>query len=167
MSKIRPFRYWYYLRTGYQLYFAFVFAAVNTMVVTYYLAIERAPFLKELFPSFFHYAIILIIVGIPILVLAGFVHFKKVTAFKSEMEISTESNPYLYKLPPGFTKTVAFPYNLLMSEILLKIAANEKITEKEISEMRKIQKQMEHLINGGYIGMENSKLPFKDEEKIT
>lgn len=165
MGKIRPFRYWYYLRTGYTLYFAFIFAGINTLVITYYLAIERAPFLKEVFPSFPVYALVLIIIGIPILILAGFIHFKKVKAFKSEMEISTDSNPYLYKLTPGIVRKVSMPVNLLMTKFLIKIANQEKLTEKDISEMVKLQSEMERLINGEYIGLEDSKLPFKNEDE--
>ena len=44
------FRAWFYLRTGYAQYFAFIFAAINTLTVTYFLAIENYPFLYT--PSF-------------------------------------------------------------------------------------------------------------------
>ena len=166
MGNFRPFRYWYYFRQGYQLYFAFVFAALNTLVVTYFLAIERAPFLKEVFPTFPIYAVVLIVVGVPLLILAGFLHFKKMPAFKSEQEVAVESNPYVYKLQPGYMKHVIMPYNLLMSKIIIKLSQNEKLTEGEIKEMGELQKKMEHLIEGGYVGdKEKSRLPFDFEKK--
>ena len=37
---------------GWGTYFAFIFAAINTLTVTYYLAIENYPVLKAIFPSF-------------------------------------------------------------------------------------------------------------------
>ena len=37
------FRSWYYFRMGWSMYFAFIMAATNTLVVTYYLAIESIP----------------------------------------------------------------------------------------------------------------------------
>ena len=46
------YRSWYYFRTGWATYFAFILAAINTLTVTYYLAIENLPMLKEIFPSF-------------------------------------------------------------------------------------------------------------------
>ena len=46
------FRFWYYFRSGYGTYFAFILAAVNTLTVTYYLAIEKFPTLQAVFPSF-------------------------------------------------------------------------------------------------------------------
>ena len=57
------YRAWYYFRNGWSIYFAFVFGAVNTLVVTYYLAIERVPILKEIFPSFVYYVAIAVALG--------------------------------------------------------------------------------------------------------
>ena len=48
----KGFRGWFYFRQGWSMYFAFLFAAVNTLTVTYYLAIERYPLLHDLFPTF-------------------------------------------------------------------------------------------------------------------
>lgn len=152
MVKFRTFRYWYYLRQGYSTYFNFFFAGVNTLTVTYYLAIENIPSLKAIFPSFIEYIILIVGVGVPMLILTGFAHFKKSKAFKSEQEVAFESNPFIYKLPPGYQKKVMMPFNLLFSQILLKIASNEKITEEERKKMIELQGKMDHLIKGGYIG---------------
>jgi len=161
MGKIRPFRLMYYFRRGYQLYFSFIFAGINTMVITYFLAIERAPFLKQLFPSFLEYAVVMISIGIPVLVLAGFIHFKKIPAFKSEQEVTVESNPYIYKLPPGFQKAVVMPQAMLINKILLRIAKSEKIiSDDEIEQMLDLQKKIDILIQGGYVGTPPGKLPF-------
>ena len=51
-KKNLPFRAWYYFRQGWALYFAFVLSAINTLTVTYYLAIEKAPLLQNIIPSF-------------------------------------------------------------------------------------------------------------------
>jgi len=166
MGKIHPFRLWYYLRQGYQLYFAFMFTGINTMVVTYYLAIERAPFLKEIFPTFPVYAVVLILVGFPLLIIAGYIHFKRLPAYKSQQEINVISNPFQYKLGPGHPKLVTMPYNLLMSKLMIKLLSNQKITDNEIKEMQELQKKMAHLIKGGYVGDKSKgKLPF-DLDKI-
>ena len=45
------YRGWFYFRTGWSIYFAFIISAINTLVLTYYLAIENISFLKEIFPS--------------------------------------------------------------------------------------------------------------------
>ena len=44
------FRGWFYFRMGWATYFAFIFAAINTLTVTYFLAIENYPFLTIIFP---------------------------------------------------------------------------------------------------------------------
>ena len=54
---------------GWSTYFAFVLGAVNTLTVTYYLAIEKVPALVAIFPTFIHYVVILVSIGIPILIL--------------------------------------------------------------------------------------------------
>ena len=88
------FRSWYYFRTGYATYFAFILAAINTLTVTYFLAIENYPGLKSIFPSFEQYVIIIVFVGVPLLITIGYLHFKRTKAFKSEVDVLIESNPY-------------------------------------------------------------------------
>jgi len=146
------FRQWFYLRMGYSMYWAFLILGINTVTVTYFLAIERAPFLEAIFPTFFHYALAAVVVGIPVLILSGYVHYKIIPGFKSEMEVNFESNPYVYKLPPGWQLNVVMPYLLLQSEILVKLSRNEKLTEDELSKMKKLQNDMTTLVKGGYVG---------------
>ena len=45
------FRAWYYFRMGWSTYFAFILAAINTLTVTYFLAIDNYPSLKSVFLS--------------------------------------------------------------------------------------------------------------------
>jgi len=145
------FRIWYYFKTGWSMYFAFIFAAINTLVVTYYLAIEKAPILKEFFPSFLHYLFIAILVGIPILITIGYVHYKKIPAYSTEVDIATESHPYFYKLPPGFQPVVLYPMYLTMLQMLVKLSKNEKITEEDQKQIKEIEANLSKLIGGGWI----------------
>jgi len=146
------FRQWFYLRMGYSMYWAFLILGINTVTVTYFLAIERAPFLEAIFPTFFHYALAAVAVGIPVLILSGFIHYKIIPGFKSEVEIHMESNPFVYKLPPGWQLRVVMPYFRLQSEILIKLSRSEKLTEEELNKMKKLQNDMDTLLKGGYIG---------------
>ena len=54
MARNPGFRAWFYFRNGWSLYFGFIFAAINTLTVTFYLAIDKYPDLSWLFPTFFH-----------------------------------------------------------------------------------------------------------------
>jgi len=129
--KTQPFRWWFFVRTGYQVYFAFIFMGINTLTVTYYLAIEKAPFLQQVFPTFAIYSVVLIIIAMPLLVLTGYIHYRKVPGYRAQVELNFENNPYYYKLPRGYWRKVVMPYYLLSSKIMMKIAQNEKLTENE------------------------------------
>ena len=74
MEKNLGFRGWFYFRTGWATYFAFVVAAINALTVTFFLAIEKYPSLNVIFPTFFHYIVIVVGVGVPVLVIVGYVH---------------------------------------------------------------------------------------------
>jgi len=152
MKKNLTFRAWYYFRQGWSTYFAFILAALNTMVVTYYLAIEKVPSLKFIFPSFTAYIAVWIVIGVPLLVAIGYVHYKRSAAYSSEADIGVESNPYAYKLPPGYNKEVLFPMYLLLTNMLVKFSKNEKLTEEELASLDAIQKNLKVLIDGGYVG---------------
>ncbi len=166
MGKIKLFRIWFYFRTGYQLYFAFVFAAINTMVITYFLAIERAPFLKEIFPTFGYYAMMLISIGLPILIITGFLHFKKIPAYKSEQEVAVESNPYQYKVPPGWWIQVIMPYLFHSSTYLTKLAKKENFSDEDFKEMSDLRDKIKILLDGGYVGAKGRTLSFGQDKKI-
>lgn len=146
------FRGWYYFRQGWGTYFAFIFAAVNTLVVTYYLAIKNIPSLESIFPTFFVYAGIIIIMGIPLLVIIGYIHFKKSAAFSSEQDVNAESNPFLFKLPPGYNVEVIFPVYLALTNYMIKWSKNEKLTNEEINEITELQKKINTLLKGGFVG---------------
>ena len=151
-KKNLPFRAWFYFRQGWATYFAFIFAAINTMVVTYYLAIEQLPFLKDIFPTFGIYLVTLSIIGIPLLILIGYVHWKRSSAISEEYEVGYEANPYLYKTPPGWHKEVVFPLYLSIADMLMKISKNEEPSDEEIKQINEIQNKITELLKGGYIG---------------
>ena len=143
---------WFYFRMGWSTYFAFILAAVNTAVLTYYLALERIDFMKQLFPTFTHYLVTFAIIGIPLLMFVGYIHYKKSPIYKAEADVGAEANPYNYKLPPGYNPEVVFPLYLLLTQILLRVSNNEKLSEEEKNDLHKIQKKLHVLIDGGYLG---------------
>lgn len=152
MKKKHGFRAWFYLRTGWSQYFAFVFAAINTLTVTYFLLIDKYPFLKSLFPTFAHYIIIISSIALPILIVIGYIHFKRIPAFSSEVDIVQTSSPYTYKLTPGWMINAQYPLYLLLTKMMLKMCNNEKFSEEEIKELTELQKKIETLLSGGSVG---------------
>lgn len=152
MLKKMPFRAWFYFRQGWSTYFAFVLAAVNTLTVTYYLAIDQAPILKELFPSFIFYMVFTVSVGIPLLIFIGYIHYKKSPSYTSEADVTVESYPYYYKLTPGFDREVVFPLYLMMTKLMKKMSNEEKFSDEELKEIDALQKKIDLLIDGGMVG---------------
>ena len=127
-------------------------AAINVLTVTYFLAIDNYPVLQSIFPTFGHYIIIVVSIGIPMLVLIGYFHYKRSQAFSAEADINIEANPYWYKIPPGWNKEVVFPLYLNMINLMLKMSKNEKLTPDEMKNISDLQKSLSSLINGGYVG---------------
>ena len=140
IKKSKSFTGWFYFRTGWSVYFAFIFSAINTLVVTYYLAIENIPFLQEIFPTFAHYVITAILVGIPVLIAAGYIHFKKSAGFKSEVDVAIETNPHSRRTLLNTEAIVAsyFYSNVLM----MKMLKGEKLTEEEIKKLADLQEKI-------------------------
>ena len=133
MSKNKAFRSWYYFRMGWSTYFAFIFAAINTLTVTYYLAIEKIPSLVVVFPTFVQYVLIVTSIGIPVLVIIGYIHFKRSKAFKSEVDIIVETNPYQRRTIVN--TELILETNLKLMEFLIRLSKDEKINEQEIKEL--------------------------------
>jgi hypothetical protein len=144
MGKNMGFRSWYYFRMGWSTYFAFIFAAINTLTVTYYLAIEKVPILEIIFPTFIQYVVIISGIGVPILVVIGYIHYKRSKAFKSEVDIIVETNPYQRRTIVN--TELLLETNLKLMEFLVRLSKNEKINEQEIKDLIEKNKEIsEHM----------------------
>ena len=144
-SKSPFFRAWYYFRNGWSLYFAFIFAAINTLVVTYYLAIDKIPFLLDFFPSFGHYVAVTILLGVPILVIIGFVHFKRSPAFRSDATIGFETNPFVRR--NLINSEINLELNLMILNLLSKLSNNEKLNEDELNKIQESRNILNNFID--------------------
>ena len=127
------FRSWYYFRMGWSTYFAFIFAAVNTLTVTYFLAIEKIPSLTLIFPNFLQYVLIVTIIGIPVLVVIGYVHYKRTVAFKSEVDVVLESQPYQRR---NIVNIALILESILeTNRILLKTSKGDKLKDEDLEKI--------------------------------
>jgi len=137
VEKNLPFRGWFYFRTGWATYFAFIVAAVNALTVTFFLAIEKYPSLSVIFPTFFHYIVIVVGIGIPLLVIVGYVHYKKSKSFRAEADILIETSPHIRRILQN--TEVLLPSYLKLIESVVKLSENKKLTDKELEEVSKLQ----------------------------
>ena len=138
MTRVPGFRGWYYFRIGYATYFAFILAGINTLTVTFFLAVDNYPSLKLIFPSFEQYILIIIAVGIPLLILVGYAHFKsgRRGAFQSEVDILAENNPYQRRNTVNGELNLRL--NLKLISMLIKISKKETLSEKDLQDIEKL-----------------------------
>ena len=139
-----PFKLLLYFRAGWSLYFAFIFAAVNTLTVTYFLAIDNYPALKSVFPSFEMYLILTVSIGLPLLTAIGYTHYRRSPAYSSETGVMIRANPYMRRTLINSELNVQL--NIKMSQILMKISNNED-TKKEMLELKAIHDKINEFVN--------------------
>ena len=138
MKTSLAFRSWFYFRMGWSTYFVFFLGAVNTLTITYFLAIDNYPVLKNIFPTFEQYVAISMFVGIPMLVMFGYAHYKKTKAYKSEIDVLIESNPYLRRNTVNAEMCIRLNMELL--SLLLKLSKKEQLDKTEYEEIKDMQK---------------------------
>ena len=143
MSTSTGFRGWFYFRMGWSTYFAFILAAINTLTVTYFLAVDNYPTLMAVFPSFEIYVLITIAIGVPLLIFIGYIHFKKTKAFTSEVDVLLETNPFLRRNTVNVD--IILRSNIKLIELILKLSKNT-ISEEEFNDITKTQKEITDLI---------------------
>ena len=164
MGKNLGFRAWFYFRQGWSVYFAFIFAAINMLTVTYFLAIDNYPTLKEIFPTFEHYVLIIALIGVPLLASVGYAHYKKTPSFRAEADVWMESNPYWARVL--INSQFSLSLNLKMINLITKLSNNEKISQVELDELKELQKKFEGHLDKRTISNKKDQLFFKDNYKL-
>ena len=163
MAENSLFRAWFYFRNGWSMYFAFVFAAINTLTVTYYLAIERVPALQGIFPSFFQYVAIVSLVGVPLLIGVGYAHYKRTKARKAEVDIGFETSTYQRRFIVN--TEIILHLNLRLTEMLMRLTHGEKLTENEIKKIQAYKEDIENHIEQRTFTNEKDYQFFKEIDK--
>ncbi len=159
MSKNYFFRAWFYFRTGWSTYFAFIFAAINTLTVTYYLAIEKYPILHSIFPSFITYVLIIASISIPILILIGYVHYKRSSAFKAEADVYIEANPHMRRILSNTEMLLKLFDEITISTV--KLSEGKKLNDDEINKLINVKKELSKYIKDSTISPKN----YDDDKK--
>ena len=97
-----------------------------------------------MFPSFAHYVLILIGIGVPILITVGYLHYKRSPAYSSEAGIMLSANPYTRRALINSELNVEL--NIKISKILVKIS-NKEDTKKEMLELKTIHDKINDFVN--------------------
>jgi len=86
-------RRWLDFRQGHGLYLIFALSFANFILIFYRLLIEQIGFLGEAFSSLWIFAVVFIILYIPVAILIGFWHRK--TQIRVEAELGLRQNPIM------------------------------------------------------------------------
>ena len=122
MKATKGFRGWFYFRMGWSTYFVFILAAINTLTVTYFLAIDNYPVLNTIFPSFEFYILIITSIGTPLLIFIGYIHYKRTKAYRAEIDVLVESNPFLRR--NTVNTDINLRFNLKLIDLILRLSKN-------------------------------------------
>jgi hypothetical protein len=145
------FRSWFYLRVGYATYIAFFLGFLSSITVIYKLAIADTP-LVTYFPHLTEFAIVAVVIFSPISVVIGLLHMRRTAAFAADASVSTEANPYVYKIVPGKEREVTVPLSILTARVLLKLG-EDKLTLDEKRELEAVLAKADKLLMGESLGL--------------
>ena len=109
------------------------------------MAVDNYPELKIIFPSFEIYIGIISLIGVPLLVLIGYLHYKKSAAYRSEADIIFEVNPFVRRMLVNTELLIKL--NLQLTENMIASSKNQKNSEDEIKNLKKLKDELQQLID--------------------
>ena len=115
---------WWEFRIGHSTYLIFLLTFTNFVLISYRLLIERIPFLQDIVPELWIFAILFLLLYIPTSIIIGFWHRK--TQLKVDTTLAMYQNPFTAK----------------MFRTILDVQTGKASTE-EIEEFRKLLLQIE------------------------
>lgn len=147
------YRAWFYFRIGYSTYIAFFIGFASNIVVIYALAIKPNLVLLRYFDRLWVFALITLVVAVPISVLVGLFHMKRTGAFAADASVSLEANPYVYKVVPGKEQEVILPLMIATVRGIVKILQRENtLTDSERREFEDVLLKADRLLQGQVFG---------------
>lgn len=147
------FRSWFYFRTGYNTYIAFFIGFSSNIIVIYKLGISENKLLGPYFASLTLFAIIALLVLIPVSIATGLYHMKRTGAYAADASVATESNPYIYKVLPGKEQEVFLPLWMMTVRGLARLLEQEKtMTTDEKRELEDTLAKATALLQGQFVG---------------
>ena len=75
----------------------------------------------------------------------GYIHFKRSKSYRAEADSGIETNPHFRRMLQN-TEVLLSSY-LKLTELMIKLSENKKLTDKELEEVSKLQKQLNNHID--------------------
>ena len=106
---------------------------------------------KKIPNTFEIYIIIICSIGIPLLVAIGYAHYKRTKARKAEVDILTETNPYMIRVLVNSELTMRL--NLKIMERLINTSKDGKVSQKELEELETFHKEYLAIVSKRKFGL--------------
>ena len=153
------FRAWFYFRTGYGLYLAFLIGFASNIVVLYKLGVADNKYLAPFFShSLAVFGVVSLIVAVPLAIFSGLYHMKRTGAFAADAAVQTESNPYVYRAVPGKEREVFVPLMMLTAKGLARVMEQLKtLTPEEKREFENVLAKADILLKGQAVGLDGQR----------
>jgi hypothetical protein len=154
------FRSWFYFRVGYGTYIALLIGIASNLLLLYRLGVQDIHFLSDIFPSLTIFTVVALLVAVPISIGVGLYHMKRTGAYAADASVSTEQNPYIYKIVPGKEQEVLYPLILLTARGLAKVLDRDgMITASEKREFEEALAKANVLLQGQPVGLPTRGVP--------
>ena len=148
------FRSWFYFRVGYGTYIALLIGIASNLLLFYRLGVQDIKSLGEIFPSLTIFSVIAVLIAVPISIGVGLYHMKRTGAFAADASVSTESNPYMYRIIPGKEQEVLYPLIMMTAKGLVKVLdRQEMITPSEKRDFEEALAKASVLLHGQPVGL--------------
>jgi hypothetical protein len=148
------FRSWFYFRVGYGTYIALLIGIASNLLLLYRLGVQDIKFLADIFPSLTLFTVVALVVAVPISIGVGLYHMKRTGAYAADASVSTEQNPYIYKIVPGKEQEVLYPLLLLTARSLAKVLDRDgMITPSEKQDFEDALAKANALLQGHPVGL--------------
>ena len=99
--------------------------------------------IHQIFPSFSSYVVTLVTIGVPLLVLVGYVHWKKSGARKAEVDIGFETDPFRRRTLVNSELLVMM--NLKLLKMLVKLSEKKTLTEDELNSIKELDEELSNM----------------------
>ncbi len=139
------YRSWLNFRIAYGRYVALLLGIANTIVLLYRLGVRDIGFLSEISPFLTVFAMTAIAVAVPVSTGFCLYHTKRTGAFAANASLSTEQNPYVYKVVPRKKETL---YPRPCADPLVKILEHQPVTDEEKREFEEAIAKTYRLLEG-------------------
>lgn len=150
------FRAWSYFRTGYGTYLAFFIGFASNIIVIYKLGVAQITLFPNnpIFEHLTYFALVSLAIIVPLCIAAGLYHMKRTGAYAADASLSTESNPYIYKVIPGKEQEVFLPLWVATVRSLVKVLDKQQaMSAEEKGELEGILEKANTLLEGRQVGL--------------